>query len=172
MPPTDLTCSSCGHIEAGFHCLDWYGVTLVVSVLPHFVPCSTSLPLPPTVEWRILWKCFIMWLGLCFCTWSLKLRWFMSRGWQLVWRLPPGGYPCEWCIWALSQVLLLPWCDFGAWAAFCHWLFPSISIYSWCSRLLWNWCYGMQNISTEFLPEIKEGDQQCILWWGPSMFIC
>ena len=23
---------------------------------------------------------------------------FMSRGWQLVWRLPPGGYSCEWCI--------------------------------------------------------------------------
>ena len=24
-PPTNLTCSTCGHIEAGFHCLDCYG---------------------------------------------------------------------------------------------------------------------------------------------------
>ena len=26
MPPTDLTCSSCSHIEAGFCCLDCYGL--------------------------------------------------------------------------------------------------------------------------------------------------
>ena len=25
MPPTNLTCSACGHIEAGFRCLDCYG---------------------------------------------------------------------------------------------------------------------------------------------------
>src|SRR5271168_859769 len=25
MPPTNLACSSCGHIEAGFRCLDCYG---------------------------------------------------------------------------------------------------------------------------------------------------
>ena len=97
-----------------------------MQVLPHWLPCSPSLPSPSTVERWVLWKCFIVRIGLHFYPWLLKFRPFMSRGWQLVWWSMHDTVtdPCERCIWALYQVLSLPWCKFRAWI-FCQRLFPS-----------------------------------------------
>ena len=39
-----------------------------------------------------------------------------------------------------------------------------------CFGLLWNRCYGMQNICSEFLPEVKESHNQCFPKEGTCKF--
>ena len=136
--------------------------TLVVPVLPDRMPHSPPLPSHPTLERWVIWTCSIMWLGICFHPRPFELRSLLSRGWKLVWRLKDDSHSCEWCIWALCQVLLMPGCYFRALAAisspvvFFHFQLTTNCFHSWCLGLLWNWCHDMQDICTELFPEIKK----------------
>ena len=156
MPSTSLTCSICGHIEPGFRCLDCYG--------SHWW-CKS---------------CLIENVSLC------DLGYVFTLGHS------SPGHSClkddnlfgDWCMTlihvngvALHQVLSLQWCKFRAWTAFLpstvsfHFQPTGNSVYPWCFGLLWDWCYGMQNLGTEFFPEIKESNKQCIPRQCSSKFI-
>jgi len=152
-------------------------VALVVPVLPHQTTYSTSIPSTSTVERRIFRKCFIVRIGLRFQAWALKLRSCLPRGWRFVRRSTHDIDPHQWSLWALHQVLSMPRCNFGAWTAFRSTAFSILlwqttdRLYSGCFRPLWDWCNGMQNISTELFPEIAEINKQCIPGWSSSTFI-